>query len=43
MLKYKNIRIAYNNNNNNNNSRILLFYNITLVNLLTYGYASIYY
>ena len=40
MLKYKNTRVTYNNNNIN---KILLFYSIILVKLLTYNYASIYY
>ena len=40
MLKYKNIKVTYNNNNIN---RMLLFYSIILVKLLTYNYASIYY
>ena len=40
MLKYKNTKATYNNNNIN---KMLLFYSIILVKLLTYNYASIYY
>ena len=40
MLKYKNTKVTYSNNNIN---KMLLFYSIILVKLLTCDYASIYY